>query len=281
MGRKQKNNAEWFPHYIPKIGTRMSILEERFSLQGYAAYFKLLELLTLAEDHFLDFNVGRYRLNYQSRIKASDEVFEAIMKLLVDLEIIDAELYAKKIVYCEDLVNSLSELYRKRGRPLPTKSDVMQVLNLSQKNAEIIPEHTNLSQKGDRNTQSRVEKSRVKESKEEKRKYDFASLVFPFDSDEFKAVWELWLKYKKETFRFSYKTIESHQAALEKIGKMSNGNLEYAIHLIKYAIERQWQGFFHDKNYESGKQRSHSAGQKAGFSASNLSELHKRSNGSR
>lgn len=125
MGKQKLNIADWFPHFIPKKGTRMKILRQRYGLQGYAAYFILLEYLTTTENHFLDFTKQKTKLAYQSEVEADEERFTQIMNSFLDLEIIDQELWLEcSIVWCQDLVDSLKQLYSKRGRELPLRPPI-------------------------------------------------------------------------------------------------------------------------------------------------------------
>lgn len=71
-----------------------------------------------------------------------------------------------------------------------------------------------------------------------------APLVLPYETETFKNAWELWKAYKKATYRFHYKTKMSEQAALKKVGDISEGKEETAVKVILQAIEYQWQGFF-------------------------------------
>ena len=49
----KKRSCDYFPH-TAKPGQTVAILESEFGIQGYAAWFKLLELLTSADDHYID-----------------------------------------------------------------------------------------------------------------------------------------------------------------------------------------------------------------------------------
>jgi len=96
-------------------------------------------------------------------------------------------------------------------------------------------------------------KSRAFNAKKTKEEY-IEELVYPFDSDNFKRFWEIWKDYKKQSFRFNYKTLVSEQSALKQLSNFSNGDEKKAIHLIENAISKQWQGIYQDDNY--GKQNS-------------------------
>ena len=122
MARKKENTADWFPHYIPTKGTRVRILKQRFGATGYLAYFTLLEYLTVTDNHYLDFQNEREKLAYQAEIGADDVLFDNIMDSIWRLEIIDRDLWLnEQIIWCQELVDSLSQLYKNRGRSAPNQ----------------------------------------------------------------------------------------------------------------------------------------------------------------
>lgn len=69
-------------------------------------------------------------------------------------------------------------------------------------------------------------------------------VIFPFVSDKFIEVWDLWKNYKKETFGFVYKGVFSEQMTLKKLTELSGGEEEKAIRIIEQSIMQQWQGLF-------------------------------------
>lgn len=79
-----------------------------------------------------------------------------------------------------------------------------------------------------------------------------SEIVYPFNSEQFKINWNIWKRYKLETFEFKYKGLMSEQAALKKISELCNGNESTAIAIIHQSIENQWQGLFKITN--NGKQ---------------------------
>jgi len=91
-----------------------------------------------------------------------------------------------------------------------------------------------------------IKESKVKEIKEKKvnKVKETKETVFPFDSDNFKKYWDLWVQYKKEQFNFTYKSNISIQAALNELVKLSKGQETIAIKIIEKSIASTWQGFF-------------------------------------
>lgn len=77
----------------------------------------------------------------------------------------------------------------------------------------------------------------------EKFKHFKPFLVYPFEYPEFAEAWDLWISYKSEQHRFSYKKI-GEQAALKDIANLSSGNLYHAIELIHNAIAKGHKGIY-------------------------------------
>lgn len=77
----------------------------------------------------------------------------------------------------------------------------------------------------------------------------------PF-SDNFMTVWETWKNYKRSEFQFKYKSVESEQAAVNELVKISGGNEEIAKEIIMQSLTNGWKGFFQLKNTQNGKQKS-------------------------
>lgn len=68
-------------------------------------------------------------------------------------------------------------------------------------------------------------------------------IVLPFDSENFKAQWQLWKAYKKKQHRFTYKHEASEQAALTSLSNMATGQERKAISILHYTMANGWKGF--------------------------------------
>jgi hypothetical protein len=120
MARPTQNTVDYFSHDCNHKQT-MYILESRYKNDGYAFWFKLLESLGSAPNHFLDLNdeiaceflAAKTNLNWSS----CDE----ILTLLAKINAICPDLWAKKIVWCQKFVDRMAGVYAKRKRELPSK----------------------------------------------------------------------------------------------------------------------------------------------------------------
>ncbi|WP_411655379.1 hypothetical protein [Anaeromassilibacillus sp. SJQ-1] len=107
MSRISKNVAEYFPHFAADSRTK-SILESRFGNDGYAFWFKLLELLCKTDGHSYDCRNAldwEYLLGYT---RVSAETAGQILDLLAGMGKIDQPLWADgQTIWCQALVENL------------------------------------------------------------------------------------------------------------------------------------------------------------------------------
>lgn len=74
----------------------------------------------------------------------------------------------------------------------------------------------------------------------------------PF-TESFLLTWDLWKQYKKEEFKFSYKSSLTEQTAIDHLFEISNGKEDVAIAIVKQSIGNGWKGLFELKNFGNGK----------------------------
>ena len=68
-------------------------------------------------------------------------------------------------------------------------------------------------------------------------------VIYPFDNNEFKEAWSVWLKERKEKRLRKYTQL-GEQTALHNLQKISNNEYKTAIQIIKNSITHGWQGLF-------------------------------------
>lgn len=121
MGRPRKQTVDYFPHYVAGSRTK-DILQGKWGNDGYAVWFKLLELLGRSDGHYYDCTKAVDR-EYLVSIMKTDEakVFE-IIETLVEMEKLDRELWeSNKIIWCQQFVDNLQDVYSKRTISIPQK----------------------------------------------------------------------------------------------------------------------------------------------------------------
>jgi hypothetical protein len=121
MTRPRKQTVDYFPHQV-NHGETMFIIEQRYGNDGYAFWFKLLELLGKTEGHSLDCRKPT-TLNYlAAKTLLTKDKAEEILNLLAELEAIDTELWNQnKIIWSDNLLKGLAFAYRNRGISIPDK----------------------------------------------------------------------------------------------------------------------------------------------------------------
>lgn len=121
MARPRKQTADWFPHYVDDGKTKY-ILESRWGNDGYAFWFKLLELLCKTDGHIYDYGNAVDKQFLLARMKMPEETIEEIVATLIDLGNIDRELWEDgRRIWCQGLVDNIKPLYLKRKDSVPEK----------------------------------------------------------------------------------------------------------------------------------------------------------------
>ena len=121
-GRPRKQKVDYFPHFVSTDSRTKFILEQNWGNDGYAFWFKMLELLGRSEGHYYDYSVVANKKYFIVLVKLSEEDVEEILATLADLGNIDKELWEQhRVIWCQSLVDNLQEVYSKRRTPAPTK----------------------------------------------------------------------------------------------------------------------------------------------------------------
>jgi len=122
MARTQKDVVNYFPHDANACASdTLTVLQSRFGNDGYAFWFKLLEKLAQTEGHYLDCrNSNRWQL-LLAKTGVNELTGVEIMNLLVEMRAIDPELWGSKVIWCENLVKNLADVYKNRRREMPQK----------------------------------------------------------------------------------------------------------------------------------------------------------------
>lgn len=153
MGRPSKQTVDYFPHYC-RHGKTLMILEQKYGNDGYAFWFKLLEMLGDSDGHYIDMNDMISWEFLQSKTRLTEDICREILNLLARLKAIDTDYWENiKVVWCANFVANVSDAYRNRVVETPKEPDFLRQIYLKTDSF--------LRQKGVRNPHSRVEESRV------------------------------------------------------------------------------------------------------------------------
>jgi len=154
MARPKKQTIDYFPHSCTH-GKTMFIIEQKYGNDGYAFWFKLLELLGGTAGHYIDLNDEATQEFLQAKTRISWDLCHEILDLLAKLDAIDAELWEHKIVWCQNFVDGISDVYKNRRTEIPSRPSFY-----------IEKPHDADISTGE-NPKSKVKESKVEESKEE------------------------------------------------------------------------------------------------------------------
>jgi len=131
----------------------MFILEQKYGNDGYAFWFKLLELLGTTEGHFLHLENSADWEFLQAKTRLYGDKCREILDLLARLDAIDRELWeCHWVVWSQNFVNGVAPVYKNRGIEIPSKPSFY--ARKPSDGGVSTPE----------NPQSRVEESRVEDS---------------------------------------------------------------------------------------------------------------------
>ena len=120
MARPVKNTVDYFPHSCKHKQT-MFIIEKMFGNDGYAFWFKMLEIAGTTPGHYIDCNslpTWDYLLSYTS---VKQELALQILSTLSNLDAIDAELWEHRIIWSQNFVDGIEDVYKRRQIPIPRK----------------------------------------------------------------------------------------------------------------------------------------------------------------
>lgn len=168
MARPKRQTVDYFPHFV-KGGRTIFILEDRFGNDGYAFWFKVLEILGEAEGHFYDCSNGSNWAFLLAKTHLTEEEANNIISVLIDLGKIDAELWAaKRILWVDNFVKNLSEVYRTRHSDLPLKPCFEPENPVKE---EVITEKTEVQEGFSAGKHAKEKESKGEERKEKKYPY--------------------------------------------------------------------------------------------------------------
>jgi hypothetical protein len=163
MARPVKSTVDYFPHDAnASEGRTLSILENHFGHEGYAAWFKLLERVSVTNNQVIDIRNPEDVEFLAAKMRMSAERLKIILSKMADLGAIDKPLFESGYIWCQNLVDRLDQVYRKRKQEPPTKPELSTPeTGLSTPETELIAPET---------PQSKVNKSKVNKSKGQEHK---------------------------------------------------------------------------------------------------------------
>jgi hypothetical protein len=122
MGRSIKHTVEYFSHDAnASQGKTLTILENNYGIAGYAAWFKLLEVLSTVDNHIFTCRNLEDREYLAARLKLKVQDLDSILGKMAELDAIDKDLWKHGIIWSQNFVLRLKSVYDNRRQPLPTR----------------------------------------------------------------------------------------------------------------------------------------------------------------
>lgn len=244
MGRPTKQKAEYFPHFVASSKTKR-ILQSRWKNDGYAFWFKLLELLCDTEGHCLDLNNSDDWNDFLAVTAVPENTALEILEKLSTIGNIDYDLWQQKYIWCQSLVDNLAvSLYKRRTVSAPKKPVIV---------AETGVIVTETPENVYRNPQREVKRSKEKRSKEKNKdstanepvdNSQLEDLKTPIKTPDFLKAFSLFFQtFRKQ--KNQQETLDIYQRAIE-LGVKPEDLLKAAS---KYRVDRdsKMQGSSFDK----------------------------------
>lgn len=162
MARPERNNVDYFP-FLCKEGRAMFYIEQKYGNDGYASWVKILRQLSVTNYHYLNLSDRIEFMFLSSKCRVTEETLRNIIQDLCDLGEFDNDLWVEyNIIFSEKLIGSIQDAYNKRNNKCITLEGLLQLLQSLGVTKLGYDTENDTS-----NTQSRVEKSKVKKSKVE------------------------------------------------------------------------------------------------------------------
>jgi hypothetical protein len=152
LGRPIKQGIDYFPHDVHS-GKTMFTLEKNYGNNGYAVWFKTLEVLGEQADLYFDCRDTENWEYLVAKCNLCEVSVTEILDKCANLNAIDRELWKHKVIWCQNFTDRVSSVFKKRASEIPQKPEINGSGFLSQAVTE--------------STQRKGKESKEKERKEE------------------------------------------------------------------------------------------------------------------
>lgn len=122
MARPEKHTVKYFPHDVDH-GLTIETLDAKHGIAGYYFWFRLLELLGKTKNHYIDIGNKHAFLMLQNYTKTNAAEATEILDLLAELDAIDCKLWESKIIYSQNFIDGIADVYKKRKNEVPKKPE--------------------------------------------------------------------------------------------------------------------------------------------------------------
>jgi len=113
MARPERKTVDYFPHYISD-GKKMFFIEHKYGNDGYATWFKILEILASTENHYLLLENEADILYVSAKCRVDPDKLISILDDLCKIEEINPIAWNKRVVWSDKLIDSIQDAYARR-----------------------------------------------------------------------------------------------------------------------------------------------------------------------
>lgn len=118
MARPKKDSVDYFPHYV-NHGKTVKIIQNLYGNDGYAFFYKLLEVLGKTHGHYYVCQKVEDQEFLASETHLNWGFCDRILQKLSDMTIIDQKLWENGVIWMQSFVDSIKDAYKKRGVSVP------------------------------------------------------------------------------------------------------------------------------------------------------------------
>jgi len=165
MARPPKLTVDYFPHDTDASeGRTLTILQSKYGNDGYAFWFKLLQILGKTSGHSYDYNkLADLEFLCAKTHQKDTETILNILETLSNLGALDHELYEHKIIWSQNFVDRVADAYGRTIGGIPQKPVIVD------KKAEKPAETKHINADNPKND-TETPQTKLKESKGKERK---------------------------------------------------------------------------------------------------------------
>ena len=114
MARPKKNTVDYFPHEC-NHSTELEIILQQYGNEGYAFYYRLREVLGRTPNHIIKCDSELRKQSLSASTGIEKESMMKIIELMVDIELIDRELWEEhSTIWCDDFVQNVRDVNEHR-----------------------------------------------------------------------------------------------------------------------------------------------------------------------
>jgi len=228
---------------------RISMLFMEYGYEGLGLFYTILEKLAKQEKP-----INTKVLKMQLKVGKKLEKCWSFMEEIEIISSINGETFNKRLSKFTESMDEKREKTSKRvsqfrENQVDTKdvtryNSVSNAPNLTKHN--ITKEDTKVSSESEESLDQDLEEKKGKEPPKVPPKgsvgYDAGKEVLPYESEEFREIWLLWVKYRKE----KKKTLTESTAKLQ-LKKLSRYSEKLCIGFIQRTIEKGWEGIVYEE----------------------------------